>query len=191
MVIFIGLITVIINQLKKNGKGIEYYENGKKNYDGNYVDDEYEGDGTFYFENGVFIKGNFKNGKKEGNGIIFDSNYYKKKEGTFEDDKLISENNDQNSDKENEFENEDRDYDNKNDSKSKEKKEEYFDKNNIDSNYSQKFEEKKNNNKGKTNSEVNFNSNNSIFNIFSKDFKSKICDAFYPLANFFNCSFIR
>ena len=48
----IGPINAIINQLKKNGEGIEYYENGNKKYEGNFLDDEYEGVGKFFYENG-------------------------------------------------------------------------------------------------------------------------------------------
>ena len=42
-------INAIINQLKKNGEGIEYYENGNKKYEENFLNDEYEGYGTIYW----------------------------------------------------------------------------------------------------------------------------------------------
>ena len=61
----IGPIINIINELKRNGKGIEYYKNGEIKYEGNFVDDEYDGDdGWFHYENGDIYIGQFKNGKK-------------------------------------------------------------------------------------------------------------------------------
>ena len=131
---FIGPINDIINQLKRNGKGIEFYENGEKKYEGNFQDDYYDGDGKFYYENGDFYIGQFKNGKKEGNGIIFDSKNNIKKEGIFQNDKFIGE---ENSDDQNNSENNDNDDndDNNNQNNSKENKE--------DSDNDEKSEEKK------------------------------------------------
>ena len=104
----IGPIHAIINQFKKNGEGVEYYENGKKKYEGYFLNDEYEGNGTFYYENGDIYIGEFKKGKKNGNGIIFDSKSKIKKEGIFEDDVIINENNEENEeDEENEEQEED------------------------------------------------------------------------------------
>ena len=44
-----------------------------------------------FFENGDVYIGQFKNGKKEGNGIIVDSKGDTKKEGSFGNDFLIKE----------------------------------------------------------------------------------------------------
>ena len=171
-------INAIINQLKKNGEGIEYYENGNKKYEGNFLNDEYEGYGTFFYENGDSYIGYFKNGKKEGSGIIIGPDGNIKEDGIYKDDKLIEENNEENNEENDEENNEENNEDNSNyensdDNKSdseneikKEEKEEVkrktkekkrkkvdFDDNNSDSNSSLK-------NKDKFNSEENNNSNN-------------------------------
>ena len=51
--IFIGIVIEAIKEYKKNGEGKEYYENGNLKYEGNFEEDEYEGDGTFYGENSI------------------------------------------------------------------------------------------------------------------------------------------
>ena len=62
---FIGPIINIINELKRNGKGIEYYKSGEIKYEGKFVDDEYDGDdGCFHYESGDIYIGQFKKGKK-------------------------------------------------------------------------------------------------------------------------------
>ena len=69
--IFIKIILEIVMQLKRNGEGIEYYKNGKIKYIGNFVDDEYDGEGQFHYQNGQIYIGGFKHGKRNGNGCIF------------------------------------------------------------------------------------------------------------------------
>ena len=61
----IGPIINIINTLKRNGKGIEYYKKRKIKYKGNFLEDEYDGDDVcFYYKNGDINIGHLKNGKK-------------------------------------------------------------------------------------------------------------------------------
>ena len=45
---------------------MEYYENGSKKYIGEFLDDEYNGEGVFYYPNGDYYIGQFLNGKKNG-----------------------------------------------------------------------------------------------------------------------------
>ena len=74
--IFIKKIIDIIENYKKNGKGRDYYENGKIKYEGNFLDDKYEDkEAKFYYENGDLYIGEFKNGKPNGNGILYSTKY--------------------------------------------------------------------------------------------------------------------
>ena len=41
--------------INKNGKGIEYYQNGKEWYIGNWVDGQRDGKGLEYYENGKIM----------------------------------------------------------------------------------------------------------------------------------------
>ena len=54
---------------KKEGKGIEYYNNGDR-YEGDFKNDKYDGKGIYYFNHGEFkgdrYEGDWKNDKKEG-----------------------------------------------------------------------------------------------------------------------------
>ena len=112
---FIGPINDIIHNLKKNGEGIEYYKNGKIKYEGNFVDDLYEGDGKYYYENGDIYIGQFKKGKRNGDGcMIYNSENGHMVQGKFSDDELVIE---ENPDNNNEIENNDNNSNNnKNDS---------------------------------------------------------------------------
>ena len=75
---------------KCNGKGIKYNENGEKIYEGNYINDIVDGQGIYYFNNGEYYIGEFKNGVKQGKGIIYSpKNNHKKLEGYFEKDKYV------------------------------------------------------------------------------------------------------
>ena len=67
-IFIIGLIQDIINQKKRFGEGREFYENGKLKYEGNFINDLYEGDGKYFFENDDVYIGQFKNGKPNGEG---------------------------------------------------------------------------------------------------------------------------
>ena len=46
------------------GKCIIYYENGNIKYDGDLVDGKTEGNGKYYYENGDYYIGQWKNGKQ-------------------------------------------------------------------------------------------------------------------------------
>ena len=49
---------------KINGIRRDYYKNGNLKCEGNYLDDEYEGDGNFIIKMEKFILDNLKMGKK-------------------------------------------------------------------------------------------------------------------------------
>ena len=101
------IIEIIVNMMstyKKNGERIEYYKNGKIKYEGNFLDDEYNGEGIFFDENGDIYIGQFKKGKKNGNFAIKRSDDTIK-ECEFENDELI---NNENSDIEDNNENDDK-----------------------------------------------------------------------------------
>ena len=87
--IFIDEIANIIKIIKKNGKGKEYYKDGKIKYEGDFINDEYDGEGEYHSENGEVYSGQFKNGKRHGNGRISFKNDVLK-EGTFNNDQFIS-----------------------------------------------------------------------------------------------------
>ena len=90
--IFIGIVIEAIKEYKKNGEGKEYYENGNLKYEGNFEEDEYEGDGTFYGQDGKIYIGKFKKGKKNGNFCIYNKEGGLIKECKYEDDNPIEEN---------------------------------------------------------------------------------------------------
>ena len=192
---FIGPINDIINQLKKNGEGIEYYENGNKKYEGNFLDDEYEGDGKFYYENGDIYIGKFEKGKKEGDGIILDSDGNIKEQGTYKDDELINDNNKENieyenndnskSDSENEIkeeEEEEEEIKRKKKGKKEKRKKVDFENNNNDSDSSLENKDIKNKNEDKSDSGKNNNINN-LTDLIPSNIKIGFCDAFYNVFN--------
>ena len=81
---FFKLIVDIIKDYQRNGKGIEYYENGDLKYDGNFVNDEYDWNGISHHNNNLIYVGSFKNWKKHGFGfavkndeIILEGNLWK------------------------------------------------------------------------------------------------------------------
>ena len=86
---FIGIIIDIMTIYKKNGEGKEFYKDGKIKYEGNFLDDKYDGEGKFYDENGEIYIGQFKNGKKNGNFCIIKDNELIK-EGEFKNDEFIN-----------------------------------------------------------------------------------------------------
>ena len=49
----------------KHGKGILYYPNGNIKYDGEFVNDGYEGKGKYIWESGNYYIGEFKNDLKQ------------------------------------------------------------------------------------------------------------------------------
>ena len=82
-IFILGLIQGIINQMKRFGEGRDFYKNGKLKYEGYFINDVYEGDGKYFYENGDVYIGQFKNGKANGdgcivrNGIILNKGEYK------------------------------------------------------------------------------------------------------------------
>ena len=72
--LFIEPIIKYLQNYKRNGEGIEYYENGQTKFVGEFLNDEYNGEGTFYYPNGDYYIGQFKNGIKNGKGYEYYSN---------------------------------------------------------------------------------------------------------------------
>ena len=86
--IFIGAVVDLLRNYKRNGVGIEYYENGLIKYNGFFSNDQYnDRQGIFYYTNGDYYIGEVKNGKKDGKGIEYYKNGNTKYEGNFLDDK--------------------------------------------------------------------------------------------------------
>ena len=85
--IFIKKVVELFKDYKKNGKNVDYYENGSVKYEGQFLDDEYNGKGKLYYPNGDYYEGQFKKGKKDGIGIDFYKNGKKKYDGKFVNDK--------------------------------------------------------------------------------------------------------
>ena len=50
----------------RHGKGKVFYLNGDIKYDGDFIDDKYEGNGKYYHEDGEHYIGQFKNGLRHG-----------------------------------------------------------------------------------------------------------------------------
>ena len=94
--IFIKKIIDKIENYKKNGKGRDYYENGKIKYEGNFVDDKYEDkEAKYYYENGDLYIGEFKDGIMNGNGIIYSTKFEGKfLDGEYSNGKLYYDNGD-------------------------------------------------------------------------------------------------
>ena len=51
-----------------HGKGIIYYKNGNEEYNGDFVDDKFEGNGKYIWESGKYYIGEQKNNKIQGKG---------------------------------------------------------------------------------------------------------------------------
>ena len=72
---------------KMNGKGILYYRNGKKNYEGHFLNDKKHGKGRLYDENErIIYNGDFSDDIKQGKGILYHKNGKKEYEGEFNND---------------------------------------------------------------------------------------------------------
>ena len=52
-----------------NGKGILYYNNGKIEYEGEFLNDKFEGNGRCIYDGKQYYIGRLKNGLKVGKGI--------------------------------------------------------------------------------------------------------------------------
>ena len=64
---------------KPSGKGILFYANGKVRYKGDFVDGNYTGQGTYYWEDGRKYEGGFLNNIIHGEGTFYNA------DGTVED----------------------------------------------------------------------------------------------------------
>ena len=58
-------------------------------YKGDWINDKREGNGKYYWENGEYYIGQFKNGLRHGKGIEYYSNGNIKYEGNFIDGKFV------------------------------------------------------------------------------------------------------
>ena len=56
----------------KQGKGTLYYKDGKIEYEGDFLEGNYDGEGKYIYENGDYYVGEFKNGLCHGKGKEFD-----------------------------------------------------------------------------------------------------------------------
>ena len=80
------------NNGKRNGKGVEYNENGIFKFEGEFSNGRRNGQGKEYKQdkdNGqikLYFEGNYKNGKKNGKGIVYKYNKRIKFEGEFFND---------------------------------------------------------------------------------------------------------
>jgi len=57
---------------KRNGKGIEYFQNGKIKFEGEFLNGKRNGKGKEYNKNGLIYEGEYLNGKKHGKGKEYD-----------------------------------------------------------------------------------------------------------------------
>ncbi len=63
-----------IGEVKNNlrhGKGKLYYKNKDIQYEGDFVNNKFDGNGIFFYEHGEYYVGQFKNGKIDGEGKIY------------------------------------------------------------------------------------------------------------------------
>ena len=60
-----------------------FYKNGENKYDGDFVNDKYEGNGKYIFENGEYYIGEWSNGQRHGKGAMYLNNGYIKYAGIF------------------------------------------------------------------------------------------------------------
>ena len=67
----------------RHGKGIEYYKNGNIQYDGDFINDKFEGNGKYIYEDGEYYIGEFKNGLRHGKGTQYYKNGNIKYDGYF------------------------------------------------------------------------------------------------------------
>ena len=70
-----------------NGKGIKYYENGNILYKGDFIDGKFEGNGQLFLEDGLYYIGQFKNGLKNGKIKMYYPDGNIRFEGDFINDK--------------------------------------------------------------------------------------------------------
>ena len=66
-----------------------YYPDNKIKYKGEFVNGNFHGNGTFFFENGNYYIGQWSNNLKHGKGIIYTKDGKVKCEGIFIKDEFI------------------------------------------------------------------------------------------------------
>ena len=69
--------------------GILFYDNGNIKYEGNFMNDFYDGFGNYYFEEGNIYIGNITKNKRNGEGILYDKNNNILYSGLWENDKPL------------------------------------------------------------------------------------------------------
>ena len=182
---FIGIIIDIMRMYKKNGEGKEYYKDGKIKFEGNFLDDKYDGEGKFYDENGEIYIGQFKNGKKNGNFCIIKDNELIK-EGEFENDEfIIKEKSDVEDKDENKFEKIDN-------QENEDNSNNHNDDNDIsDNNLNNTNKDNNNENNNDNNIDNNNNNNQDLINGIFKDAKIQFCNIFHGVGNFLGISCTR
>ena len=72
----------------RHGKGKLFYKNGNIKYEGDFVNDKYEGYGKYICENGYYYIGQFLNNNRHGKGILFSKNGDIINDGYFYNDKF-------------------------------------------------------------------------------------------------------
>ena len=72
-----------------NGKGREYYSNGKPRYKGDYVDGKREGKGKYIWRDGEYYVGHEKNDLRHGKGTQHAPGGGVLKKGWWEDDEFV------------------------------------------------------------------------------------------------------
>ena len=75
------------NGMRKKGK--EYNKSGILVYDGTFVNQNYDGIGTFYYTNGFVYKGEFKENKLSGHGEIYDKDNNLIQKGLYSNNLLV------------------------------------------------------------------------------------------------------
>ena len=73
---------------KWNGKGALYLKDGRIKYEGNFVNDKFEGHGRYNFESGKYYIGQWHNDMQNGKGKIYEKNGKLLFEGDFIDDMM-------------------------------------------------------------------------------------------------------
>ena len=72
-----------------NGKGIKYYKNGNIKYEGDFVNDKYEGNGKYIYEDGEYYIGEWKKGLRNGKGALYYKNGKINNEGDWPNNEFI------------------------------------------------------------------------------------------------------
>ena len=70
-----------------NGHGKYYFRNNNEIYDGDIINDQFEGKGKYVYSNGEYYVGQFKNNLRHGKGVLYYNDNKIKYEGDFKEDK--------------------------------------------------------------------------------------------------------